>query len=196
MSTVDVNRVIFTGENSAIRLSNNDSDSFTTNATFWRAVSSGAGSGHVLYLKSELTEARWRIRRIGDRLKWWSWCVPAPLLHAKTCGRVRRWSTCVLHTVSDSGSGHAHTEGFCALLLVGTRCSFRTSGVDHLEEVRATNWGSGVYADAKANGARTTKEPSPHERNEPPGRTLCWAQVAANASSITRQTDLWRSSVG
>jgi len=61
MSTVDANRVIFTGENSAIRLSNNDSDSFTTNATFWRAVSTGAGSGHVLYLKSELTEARWRI---------------------------------------------------------------------------------------------------------------------------------------
>ena len=61
MSTIDANRVIFTGENSAIRLSNNDSDSFTTNATFWRAVSSGAGSGHVLYLKSELTEARWRI---------------------------------------------------------------------------------------------------------------------------------------
>ena len=61
MSTIDANRVIFTGENSAIRLSNSDSDSFTTNATFWRAVSSGAGSGHVLYLKSELTEARWRI---------------------------------------------------------------------------------------------------------------------------------------
>ena len=34
MSTIDANRVIFTGENSAIRLSNNDSDSFTTNATF------------------------------------------------------------------------------------------------------------------------------------------------------------------
>ena len=29
MSTVDANRVIFTGENSAIRLSNDDSDSFT-----------------------------------------------------------------------------------------------------------------------------------------------------------------------
>jgi hypothetical protein len=34
-----------------------------------------------------------------------------------TCGRVRRWMTCVLHTVSDSGSGHAHTEGFCAFLI-------------------------------------------------------------------------------
>src|ERR1700687_3160247 len=61
MSTVDANRVILTGENSVIRLNKNDSDAFTTNATLWRILSSGAGSGHVLYLKSELTEARWRI---------------------------------------------------------------------------------------------------------------------------------------
>src|SRR5207302_5036989 len=61
MSTVDANRVILTGENSVIRLSNNDSDTFTTNATFWRILSSPGGAGHVLYLKSELTEARWRI---------------------------------------------------------------------------------------------------------------------------------------
>ena len=61
MSTVDVNRVILTGENSVIRLGTIDSDSFTTNATFWRIQSSPGGSGHVLYLKSELTEARWRI---------------------------------------------------------------------------------------------------------------------------------------
>jgi hypothetical protein len=61
MSTVDANRVILTGENSVIRLSNNDSDTFTTNATFWRVLSCAGGPGHVLYLKSELTEARWRI---------------------------------------------------------------------------------------------------------------------------------------
>jgi hypothetical protein len=34
MSTADVNRVIVTGENSAIRLSPTDSGSFTTNASF------------------------------------------------------------------------------------------------------------------------------------------------------------------
>ena len=34
MSTVDANRVILTGENSVIRLSTIDSDSFTTNARF------------------------------------------------------------------------------------------------------------------------------------------------------------------
>ena len=61
MSTVDANRVILTGENSVIRLSNNDSDTFTTNATFWRVLACAGGPGHVLYLKSELTEARWRI---------------------------------------------------------------------------------------------------------------------------------------
>ena len=61
MSTVDVNRVILIGENSVIRLSNENNDNFTTNATFWRILSSSGGPGHVLYLKSELTEARWRI---------------------------------------------------------------------------------------------------------------------------------------
>ncbi|HJU17360.1 MAG TPA: hypothetical protein VJ770_12955 [Stellaceae bacterium] len=61
MSTVDANRVILTGENSVIRLNNDDSDAFTTNATFWRILSSPGGSGNVLYLKSELTGPRWRI---------------------------------------------------------------------------------------------------------------------------------------
>jgi hypothetical protein len=61
MNTVDANRVILTGENSVIRLNNNDNDAFTTNATFWRLVTSPRGAGCVLYLKSELTEGRWRI---------------------------------------------------------------------------------------------------------------------------------------
>src|SRR5215467_2243721 len=61
MSTVDTNRLILTGENSVIRLTNSDSDNFTTNATFWRLLSSEGGPGHVLYLKSELTDGRWRI---------------------------------------------------------------------------------------------------------------------------------------
>jgi hypothetical protein len=61
VSTVDANRVVLTGENSVIRLNSNDNDVFTTNATFWRILSSPGGPGHVLYLKSELTEARWRI---------------------------------------------------------------------------------------------------------------------------------------
>ena len=61
MSTVDANRVVLTGENSVIRLNNNDNDAFTTNATFWRLVTSPRGAGCVLYLKSEITEGRWRV---------------------------------------------------------------------------------------------------------------------------------------
>jgi hypothetical protein len=61
MSPADPNAVIVTGENPFIRLSKVDSDAFTTNASFWRIIFCPAGPGHVLYLKSELTENRWRI---------------------------------------------------------------------------------------------------------------------------------------
>jgi hypothetical protein len=61
MSTVDANRVILTGENPFIRLSESDGGETTTDASFWRITLCPAGPGHVLYLKSELTENRWRI---------------------------------------------------------------------------------------------------------------------------------------
>jgi hypothetical protein len=61
MSTADSNRVILTGENPFIRLSAKDGDPLTTDASFWRIIFCPAGPGHVLYLKSELTENRWRI---------------------------------------------------------------------------------------------------------------------------------------
>jgi hypothetical protein len=61
MTTLDRNCVILTGENPFIRLSPVDSDNFTTNASYWRILFSPAGPGHVLYLKSELSDNRWRI---------------------------------------------------------------------------------------------------------------------------------------
>ncbi|MBV9784191.1 MAG: hypothetical protein JO264_10265, partial [Acidisphaera sp.] len=54
-------RVILTGENPFIRLSAEDGDPVTTNASFWRILFCPVGPGHVLYLRSELTEDRWRI---------------------------------------------------------------------------------------------------------------------------------------
>lgn len=59
--TVDPHRVLCCGENPFIRLSDADGGPETTVASFWRNVLSPAGPGHVLYLKSELTEGRWRI---------------------------------------------------------------------------------------------------------------------------------------
>jgi hypothetical protein len=61
MATSDPNRVILTGENPFIRLSAKDGDPNSTDASFWRILFSPGGPGHVLYLKSELTENRWRI---------------------------------------------------------------------------------------------------------------------------------------
>ena len=59
--TLDLNRLILTGENPFIRLSETDGGTVTTNASFWRILISPAGPGHVLYLKSELTQDCWRI---------------------------------------------------------------------------------------------------------------------------------------
>jgi hypothetical protein len=61
MSNLDPNRLILTGENPFIRLSATDDGPVTTNASYWRILMSGAGPGHVLYLRSELTENKWRI---------------------------------------------------------------------------------------------------------------------------------------
>src|SRR4030095_1494734 len=61
MSIADPNKMILTGENPFIRLSLKDGDPNSTDASYWRIIFSPAGPGHVLYLKSELTEKRWRI---------------------------------------------------------------------------------------------------------------------------------------
>ena len=61
MTVLDQNRLIMTGENPFIRLSATDDGPITTNASFWRIIMSPAGPGHVLYIKSELTDNAWRI---------------------------------------------------------------------------------------------------------------------------------------
>jgi hypothetical protein len=59
--SADPNHLILTGENPFIRLSESDGGPTTTNASFWRILLSPAGPGHVLYVRSELTQDRWRI---------------------------------------------------------------------------------------------------------------------------------------
>ncbi len=61
MPVADPNKLILTGENPFIRLSETDGADVSTNASFWRIILSPAGPGHVLYLKSEVTDNRWRI---------------------------------------------------------------------------------------------------------------------------------------
>lgn len=60
-SPTDNNQVIVIGENPFIRLSETDEGDTTTDASFWRVIHSPSGEGHVLYIKSELTDGEVKI---------------------------------------------------------------------------------------------------------------------------------------
>lgn len=80
----DPNRVILTGENPFIRLSATDGGPQTTNASFWRIITCPAGPGHVLYLKSELTENRWRIYSDNIAMARWLQATVQGMLNPET----------------------------------------------------------------------------------------------------------------
>ena len=85
--SADPNRIILTGENPFIRLSNTDGGPITTNASFWRIILSPAGPGHVLYLKSELTQDRWRIYTDNIAMARWLQGTVQGMLNAETADR-------------------------------------------------------------------------------------------------------------
>ena len=80
----DANRVILTGENPFIRLSGEADAPPTTNASFWRILFCPAGPGHVLYLRSELTEDRWRIYSDNVGMARWLQATVQGMLNAET----------------------------------------------------------------------------------------------------------------
>jgi len=84
MSVADPNRLILTGENPFIRLSETDGGPNTTNASFWRIILCPAGPGHVLYIKSELTEDRWRIYSDNIAMARWLQSTVQGMLNAET----------------------------------------------------------------------------------------------------------------
>ena len=80
----DPNKIILTGENPFIRLSATGAEPFTTNASFWRIITCPAGPGHVLYLKSELTENRWRIYSDNIAMARWLQTTVQGMLNPET----------------------------------------------------------------------------------------------------------------
>ncbi len=83
MSVADANRVILTGENPFIRLSERDGDSNKTDASFWRIIFCPAGPGHVLYLKSDVTSNRWRIYSDNIAMARWLQATVQGMLNAE-----------------------------------------------------------------------------------------------------------------
>jgi hypothetical protein len=84
MSVADPNNLILTGENPFIRLSETDGAPFSTNASFWRIILSPAGPGHVLYLKSELTDNQLRIYSDNIAMARWLQSTVQGMLNAET----------------------------------------------------------------------------------------------------------------
>lgn len=84
MPIADPHRVFVTGENPFIRMSPTDGAPNSTDASFWRILFSPAGPGHVLYLKSELTENRWRIYSDNIAMARWLQDTVQGMLNAET----------------------------------------------------------------------------------------------------------------
>ena len=80
----DPNRTILTGENPFIRLSAASGGAVTTNASFWRIITCPAGPGHVLYLKSELTDNRWLIYSDNIAMARWLQSTVQGMLNPET----------------------------------------------------------------------------------------------------------------
>jgi hypothetical protein len=68
---IDPNRLLLTGENPYIRLSETDGGPATTAASFWRILFSPGGPGHVLFLQSELTDDQPRIYTDNVQMTRW-----------------------------------------------------------------------------------------------------------------------------
>jgi hypothetical protein len=82
--SADPHRVILTGENPFIRLSATDGGANTTSASFWRILFCPAGPGHVLYLKSELTDNRMRIYSDNIAMARWLQSTVQGMLNGET----------------------------------------------------------------------------------------------------------------
>ena len=65
------NKVIFTGENSGLTLSQKEGEAPSTRSSHWRVLWSPAGMGHVLYIQSELTNNERRIYSDNIALTRW-----------------------------------------------------------------------------------------------------------------------------
>ena len=61
VSPTDTNQVLLTGENNYMRLHIEENGPMTTRASHWRILLSSAGAGHVLFLKSDVTNDEVRI---------------------------------------------------------------------------------------------------------------------------------------
>ena len=78
--------VILNGENPFIRLSEAPGEPFTTDASLWTVTYSPAGAGHALFVRSELTDGRWRIYADNAAMVRWLQTTVQGVLNPDTAG--------------------------------------------------------------------------------------------------------------
>ena len=79
---VDPNEVLLTGENSFIRLSRDGGKTTLTRASHWRILWCPAGTGHALFLQSDLTERRVQVYSDNAAVARWLQRTIETLLYA------------------------------------------------------------------------------------------------------------------
>ena len=79
-------KLILNGENPFIRLSHAPGEPFTTDASLWTITWSPRGAGHALFIRSELTDDRWRIYSDNPALASWLQATVQGMLNPETAG--------------------------------------------------------------------------------------------------------------
>ena len=82
VTPVDNNDVRLTGENSFLRLVQNEGGDYSSRASFWRVSFSPAGQGHALFLESELTDGQVQVYADNLALARWLQQEIESVIHA------------------------------------------------------------------------------------------------------------------
>jgi hypothetical protein len=130
----DPNRVRLTGENQYMRLHSEENGPMTTRASHWRVLLSPAGPGHVLFLRSDVTNdqiriysdnialARWLQQEILTSGEFSDQTIPVVAAVFSRSGDTRTFWTEVVETLDDdiSLTWYDFAEPFVISVAVGS----------------------------------------------------------------------------
>lgn len=84
LPTIQPGKIILNGENPFIWLHETEAGPKTTEASIWTITYSEKGSGHILFIKSELTKNKWRIYSDNHELTRWMQTTVQGMLNPET----------------------------------------------------------------------------------------------------------------
>ena len=79
-------KLILNGENPFVRLSRAPGEPFSSDASLWTITYSPRGAGHALFIRSELTDDRWRIYSDNPEMVRWLQATVQGMLNPETAG--------------------------------------------------------------------------------------------------------------